>query len=379
MVIVGEATLANRIKETCDPRGHDLVFKLLRVPDCYEEEGWFVGGHWSMPTNSNNRNCGHVEFNLDDSTSFDLISVKSNILKGFYQTKNIEHKGSHCKWAQTEELKKLEHVEVCPKAMDLTQSISKRISSDGGGALIIDYGLDGIVSDSLQNMFIWECVAKCVSIVGLSFGFRNHGYVDDKEVMDTMVDSEGWFKTSDLCYSDNECFLFVLDRLKELIKYIKFIREISRIINNSALELLKIQEQSVDVHSFLSALQQLVGSKFAFKVDISHYNIEKELYVYNVEKMTNDEHVISGLLNTIKQIESLYYDPCSVGKDNDTKYQETMEVDIIDNESIDINDNKKLHYKQNGVWITMRSGDFIFEVTDFTTDGCDSGSVVLYG
>ncbi|GJV58789.1 protein arginine methyltransferase NDUFAF7, mitochondrial [Tanacetum coccineum] len=55
-----------------------------------------------------------------------------------------------CKWAQTEELKRLEHVEVCPKAMDLTQSIAKRISSDGGGALIIDYGLDGIVSDSLQ-------------------------------------------------------------------------------------------------------------------------------------------------------------------------------------------------------------------------------------
>lgn len=34
--------------------------------------------------------------------------------------------------------------------MDLTQTIAKRISSDGGGALIIDYGLDGIVSDSLQ-------------------------------------------------------------------------------------------------------------------------------------------------------------------------------------------------------------------------------------
>ncbi|KAL9993510.1 putative protein arginine methyltransferase NDUFAF7 [Helianthus debilis subsp. tardiflorus] len=55
-----------------------------------------------------------------------------------------------CKWAQTQELSKLEHVEVCPKAIDLTQTIAKRISSDGGGALIIDYGLDSIVSDSLQ-------------------------------------------------------------------------------------------------------------------------------------------------------------------------------------------------------------------------------------
>lgn len=34
--------------------------------------------------------------------------------------------------------------------MELTQEIAKRIGSDGGGALIIDYGLNGIVSDSLQ-------------------------------------------------------------------------------------------------------------------------------------------------------------------------------------------------------------------------------------
>lgn len=34
--------------------------------------------------------------------------------------------------------------------MELTQTIAERISSDGGGALIIDYGLNGVVSDSLQ-------------------------------------------------------------------------------------------------------------------------------------------------------------------------------------------------------------------------------------
>ncbi|KAL5582388.1 hypothetical protein UlMin_014830 [Ulmus minor] len=55
-----------------------------------------------------------------------------------------------CKWASTEEIAKLGQIEVCPKAMELTQSIANRISSDGGGALIIDYGLDGVVSDSLQ-------------------------------------------------------------------------------------------------------------------------------------------------------------------------------------------------------------------------------------
>lgn len=34
--------------------------------------------------------------------------------------------------------------------MDLTRQIAKRIDSDGGGALIIDYGKDGLISDSLQ-------------------------------------------------------------------------------------------------------------------------------------------------------------------------------------------------------------------------------------
>ncbi|CAA3005812.1 NADH dehydrogenase [ubiquinone] complex I, assembly factor 7 [Olea europaea subsp. europaea] len=55
-----------------------------------------------------------------------------------------------CKWADSEEIFKLDHIEVCPKAMDLTQEISKRIGIDGGGALIIDYGLNGVVSNSLQ-------------------------------------------------------------------------------------------------------------------------------------------------------------------------------------------------------------------------------------
>ncbi|XP_051115534.1 uncharacterized protein LOC127240743 isoform X2 [Andrographis paniculata] len=55
-----------------------------------------------------------------------------------------------CKWAGSEETAGVNHIEVCPKAMDLTQEISKRVSTDGGGALIIDYGLNGIVSDSLQ-------------------------------------------------------------------------------------------------------------------------------------------------------------------------------------------------------------------------------------
>ncbi|PWA71034.1 S-adenosyl-L-methionine-dependent methyltransferase MidA [Artemisia annua] len=88
------------------------------------------------------------------------------------------------KRCKTEELKKLEHVEVCLKAMDLTQSVAKRISSDGGGALITDYGLDGIVSDSLQIVafcplaFMSRMAYAHISWIPFLQAIRKHKFVD---------------------------------------------------------------------------------------------------------------------------------------------------------------------------------------------------------
>lgn len=45
------------------------------------------------------------------------------------------------------------------------------------------------------------------------------GYVGDDDATAATLDSEGWLKTGDLCYFDSEGFLFIVDRLKELIKY----------------------------------------------------------------------------------------------------------------------------------------------------------------
>ncbi|KAG6602479.1 Protein arginine methyltransferase NDUFAF7, mitochondrial, partial [Cucurbita argyrosperma subsp. sororia] len=54
------------------------------------------------------------------------------------------------KYSSNEEIANVHQIEICPKALELTQAITRRISSDGGGALTIDYGLNGVVSDSLQ-------------------------------------------------------------------------------------------------------------------------------------------------------------------------------------------------------------------------------------
>ncbi|GMY13151.1 4-coumarate--CoA ligase-like 9 [Fagus crenata] len=45
------------------------------------------------------------------------------------------------------------------------------------------------------------------------------GYVGDPEANTATLVADGWFRTGDLCYIDEEGFLFVVDRLKELIKY----------------------------------------------------------------------------------------------------------------------------------------------------------------
>ncbi|KAH9296756.1 hypothetical protein KI387_028438 [Taxus chinensis] len=45
------------------------------------------------------------------------------------------------------------------------------------------------------------------------------GYFGNKEATLATLDLEGWLKTGDLCYIDQEGFVFVVDRLKDMIKY----------------------------------------------------------------------------------------------------------------------------------------------------------------
>ncbi|KAG8089699.1 hypothetical protein GUJ93_ZPchr0011g28940 [Zizania palustris] len=49
--------------------------------------------------------------------------------------------------------------------------------------------------------------------------FVMKGYLGDKESTSAILDPEGWLRTGDVCSIDKDGFLFVFDRLKELIKY----------------------------------------------------------------------------------------------------------------------------------------------------------------
>lgn len=45
------------------------------------------------------------------------------------------------------------------------------------------------------------------------------GYLGNLEATTATIDSEGWLRTGDLCYIDENGFVYIVERIKELIKH----------------------------------------------------------------------------------------------------------------------------------------------------------------
>ncbi|KAJ0257466.1 4-coumarate--CoA ligase-like 3 [Hirschfeldia incana] len=101
--------------------------------------------------------------------------------------------------------------------------------SNGGGSMMdmVDsrrYGTAGTLTSDVEARIVDPDTGRFVGTnqtgeLWLKGPSISKGYFKNQEATSETYHQEGWLKTGDLCYIDDDGFLYVVDRLKELIKY----------------------------------------------------------------------------------------------------------------------------------------------------------------
>ncbi|XP_054794183.1 probable CoA ligase CCL5 isoform X2 [Prosopis cineraria] len=86
------------------------------------------------------------------------------------------------------------------------------------------YGTAGLLSPGMQAKVVDPETGKALPAnrtgeLWLRGPTIMKGYFSNEEATTSTLDSEGWLRTGDICYIDGDGYIFVVDRLKELIKY----------------------------------------------------------------------------------------------------------------------------------------------------------------
>ncbi|KAF8112401.1 hypothetical protein N665_0064s0034 [Sinapis alba] len=102
--------------------------------------------------------------------------------------------------------------------------------SNGAGASVETveesrrYGTAGLLSSGVEARIVDRDTGRIMGVnqtgeLWLKGPSIARGYLRNEEATKETFHSEGWLKTGDLCYIDDDGFVFIVDRLKELIKY----------------------------------------------------------------------------------------------------------------------------------------------------------------
>ncbi|KAL3840145.1 hypothetical protein ACJIZ3_024736 [Penstemon smallii] len=86
------------------------------------------------------------------------------------------------------------------------------------------YGTAGLLSPMMEGKIVNPETREALSVnrmgeLWLRGPSIMKGYFSNEEATSSTLDPNGWLKTGDLCYINEDGFVFVVDRLKELIKY----------------------------------------------------------------------------------------------------------------------------------------------------------------
>ncbi|KAL2318865.1 hypothetical protein Fmac_032741 [Flemingia macrophylla] len=86
------------------------------------------------------------------------------------------------------------------------------------------YGTAGLLSPSTEAMIVDPHSGQSLPVnqtgeLWLRGPTIMKGYFSNEEATTSTLDSKGWLRTGDVCYIDSDGFIFIVDRLKELIKY----------------------------------------------------------------------------------------------------------------------------------------------------------------
>ncbi|CAA7061056.1 unnamed protein product, partial [Microthlaspi erraticum] len=86
------------------------------------------------------------------------------------------------------------------------------------------YGSVGLLSSDVEARIVDQDTGRVMGVnqtgeLWLKGPAITKGYFRNEEATKETINSQGWLKTGDLCCIDDDGFLFILDRLKELIKY----------------------------------------------------------------------------------------------------------------------------------------------------------------
>ncbi|KAG5542803.1 hypothetical protein RHGRI_015791 [Rhododendron griersonianum] len=86
------------------------------------------------------------------------------------------------------------------------------------------YGTAGLLSPNVEARIVDPESGEALSVsrrgeLWLRGPAIMKGYFSNAEATASILDADGWLRTGDLCYIDDDGFVFVVDRLKELIKY----------------------------------------------------------------------------------------------------------------------------------------------------------------